>query len=214
MLRVELLRSGRHGRLQRTTNEEIEEGRHGQFEPSLLYADFTIYLRPKKAVGADSSWYDCVPVGKGKLATYMQTMCKEAGLSEKKTNHSLRATGASALFNAGVSEKLIRDVTGHRSNALQLYERPSQDQKQYVSSVLVQGQKSFADKEKENVPLPQQSSPTAGNVCGSLFSGFCSVNISPHNIIVTVGPSVASNSVSKAELDQLLDGIDIDQLLQ
>ncbi len=92
----------------------------------------------------------------------------------------------------------------------------SEDQKQYVSSVLVQGQKSFADKEKENVPLPQQCSPTAGNVCSSLFSDFsnCSVNISPHNIIVNVGRSVASNSVSKAELDQLLDGIDIDQLLQ
>ena len=51
-------------------------------------------------------------------------MCFEADIHEKKTNHSLRATGASALFNAGVPDKLIRDVTSHWSNALQLYERP------------------------------------------------------------------------------------------
>ena len=55
------------------------------------------------------------------------------------TNHSLRATGASALFSAGMPEKLIRDVTGHRSSALQLYERPTVEQKQAVSRVLVQG---------------------------------------------------------------------------
>ena len=43
------------------------------------------------------------------------------------------------MFNAGVSDKLIRDVTGHRSTALQLYERPTLQQKQAVSRVLVQG---------------------------------------------------------------------------
>ena len=74
-------------------------------------------------------------------------MCKEAGISEHKTNHSLRATGASAMFNAGVSDKLIRDVTGHRSTALQLYERPTLQQKQAVSRVLVQGTQNFTNKE-------------------------------------------------------------------
>ena len=42
----------------------------------------------------------------------MENMCKEACI-QKNTNHSLRATGASTVFNAGVSENLIRDVTGH-----------------------------------------------------------------------------------------------------
>ncbi len=125
-------------------------------------------------------WYECTPVGREKLKTYTATMCKEAGISEKKTNHSLRATGASALFNAGVPEKLIRDVTGHRSNALQLYERPTLQQKQSVSSVLVQGQKTFATAEKENastvtVPSQQQPSPTASNVFGSLFQALATV---------------------------------------
>ena len=55
----------------------------------------------------------------------------------KKTNHSLRATVASALFNAGAPEKLIREGTGHTSNALELYERLTLEQRQKVSSILV-----------------------------------------------------------------------------
>lgn len=51
------------------------------------------------------------------------------------------------MFNAGVSDKLIRDVTGHRSTALQLYERPTLQQKQAVSRVLVQGTQNFTNKE-------------------------------------------------------------------
>ena len=43
-------------------------------------------------------------------------MCVEADL--QKTNHSLCGTGATALFNTNIPEKMIRDVTGHKSNAL------------------------------------------------------------------------------------------------
>ena len=86
------------------------------------------YLRPHKKFTPDTPWYDCVPVGKEIMKKYMATLCAAAG-TENKTNHSLRATGASAMFNAGVPEKLIRDVTGHTSNALHLYKRPNLQQK-------------------------------------------------------------------------------------
>ena len=77
-------------------------------------------------------------------------MCREAGIAEKKTNHSLCVTGATALFSAGVPERLIQDITGHQSNALHLYERPSLAQKEAVSGIVVQGKNSFA-KEMQNV---------------------------------------------------------------
>ena len=66
----------------------------------------------------ESVWYDCIPVGRDTLKKFTEKMCLEAGISEKKTNHSLRATGASALYDASVPEELICDVTGHHSNAL------------------------------------------------------------------------------------------------
>ena len=39
-------------------------------------------------------------------------MCQVAGIEGHKTNHSLRATGASELFEAGVPEKIIKERTG------------------------------------------------------------------------------------------------------
>ena len=39
------------------------------------------------------------------------------------TNHSLRATAVSSLFQNDVDDKLIKGVTGHRSDALQGYKR-------------------------------------------------------------------------------------------
>ena len=45
----------------------------------------------------------------------VQKMCADAGISGKKTNHNLRATGASQRFQAYVPEKVIQERTGHRS---------------------------------------------------------------------------------------------------
>ena len=85
-------------------------------------------------------------------------MCQEAGIPPK-TNHSLQATGVTALFNANVLEKMIRDVTGHRSNLLQLYEHPTLQQKQAVSSVLVQGKPTMEAGKENHHPVPICHSP-------------------------------------------------------
>ena len=110
------------------------------------------YLRQvSKEVSKKDYWYECAPIGKEKLRKFVEAMCQEAGISEKKTNHSLHATDATALFSVGVPERLIRDVTGHQSNALHLYERPPLAQKEAVSGIHLQGNSSFAkDMEKED----------------------------------------------------------------
>ena len=43
-------------------------------------------------------------------------MCIGAGIQEKKTNHSLHATGATSMFAAQFPEKMTKDVTGHKSS--------------------------------------------------------------------------------------------------
>ena len=61
----------------------------------------------------------------------VKNMCKEVGILGNKTNHSLRAYSATALFHAGVPEKLIQDRTGHRSlKGLHKYEKISERQKE------------------------------------------------------------------------------------
>ena len=52
------------------------------------------------------------------------------------TNHSLRASAATRLFNEGVDEQLICEQTGHRSSAVRAYKRTSLDQKEKVSDIV------------------------------------------------------------------------------
>ena len=107
--------------------------------PLYAFQTDTFYFRPKAKTPSNlnQAWYDSVPVGKNKLSTVVKEMSIEAGLKEKKTNHSLRATGATALFSAGVPERIIQQNTGHRSlEALRQYERISVDQQQATSRIL------------------------------------------------------------------------------
>lgn len=141
-----------------------------KFTPRTIELDL-FYLRPKKAHAGDI-WHDNVTIGRDRLASFLRDMCREARITEKKTSHGLRATRASALFTAGVPEKLICDVTGHHLNALHLYERPSLQQQQEVSKVLVQGSSDEENaSESGNVPvraLPIK--PVSSNVFGSILS--------------------------------------------
>lgn len=64
-------------------------------------------------------------------------MRQDAGITERKTNHSLRTKGTTA-FCASIPENNC-DSTGHNSYALKLYECTSLADKKAVSQVLVQG---------------------------------------------------------------------------
>jgi integrase len=81
-------------------------------------------------------------VGRNKLASVTQEICKSACIGGNRSNHSLRATGATELNQAGVPEKIIQQRTGHRSlEALRKYEHISDIQHNAVSNILA------ADKE-------------------------------------------------------------------
>lgn len=97
------------------------------------------YLTPlsKKPSDTLKPWYSKTPVGRNRLNTMLKEMCREAEISGKFTNHSLRAYGASTMFQANVPEKLIQQRTGHRSlEALRQYERTSESQLVDVSNVM------------------------------------------------------------------------------
>ena len=116
--------------------------------PPAVFEKDIFYMRPKPATPCDatSPWYEGIPVGKESLRTMLPNMCERAEI-ECKTNHSLRATGATEMFAANVPEKLIQSRTGHRSTeAFRFYERPSHDQHQAVSNILTSSehQKSFS----------------------------------------------------------------------
>ena len=63
----------------------------------------------------DGPWYCVQPRGKNYLNNMVKSMFSEANIAGDFTNHSLRATGATELFQSETPEKVIQDITGHRS---------------------------------------------------------------------------------------------------
>ena len=94
----------------------------------------------------------------------MKRLCEQAGIKGYKTNHSLRVTAATRLFQSGMDEQLIMERTGHRStDGVRAYKRSSLQQQALVSRVLNGETRSFpkpkevtvqvlGNEEKENRP--------------------------------------------------------------
>ena len=96
----------------------------------------SFYLKPLKKP-TTHCWYSREPLGHNKLSQVVSEMCKEAGIVGYYTNHSLRATSATRLFNAGADEQLIMERTGHRSiDGVRSYKRTSENQQQEISDIL------------------------------------------------------------------------------
>ena len=81
-------------------------------------------------------WYNTVPVGINSIRKVVGSLLKDVGLDGYFTNHSLRRTCATRLFQAGEDVKLIKEVTGHISDAVTKYQETSDAQRMHVSSVI------------------------------------------------------------------------------
>lgn len=86
-------------------------------------------------------WYTNVAVGHNTLANTVKTLCKRGEIAGHFTNHSLRATAATRLFEAGIDEQLIMQRTGHSSNTgVRSYKRVGEKLRQITSDVLNKGE--------------------------------------------------------------------------
>uniref|UniRef100_A0A1X7TEB6 Tyr recombinase domain-containing protein n=1 Tax=Amphimedon queenslandica TaxID=400682 RepID=A0A1X7TEB6_AMPQE len=86
------------------------------------------YMQPMQRIDSDPTrpWYQITPIGVNTLKNMMAKMSELAGLSNRYTNHSLRATACTRMFNAGIPKKIIAEFSGHRSSkGLQKYEHTS-----------------------------------------------------------------------------------------
>ena len=94
------------------------------------------YLQPLKKPTGDCC-FSSTPIGHSTLAGTISRICKAAGITGYKTNHSLRATAATRLYQAGVDEQLIMEKTGHRSlEGVRSYKRTSSVQQENMSDIL------------------------------------------------------------------------------
>ena len=107
------------------------------------------YIRPLEKTPVDPSKACMVcelASGINTLNGVLSKICEMItdGNVPKYTNHSLRATAASCLFEKGVPEKIIAEQPGHRSLArLCAYERTTDDQYKAVCSVIYGSQRCY-----------------------------------------------------------------------
>ena len=86
----------------------------------------------------DSVWYENRPLGVNKLAVMMREISEEAQLSTIYTNHSVRATAITLWSDAGLENRHIMAISGHRNEqSLKSYNsHPSSTQLRQSSDIL------------------------------------------------------------------------------
>ena len=94
-----------------------------------------LYLRPKQKK-TPATWFCDQPFGKNKVANVVKEICKIAGIEGRFTNHSLRATSASRMYNSYVPEQVIKEVTGHRSDCVRVYKKTSDEIREEASRTI------------------------------------------------------------------------------
>ena len=93
------------------------------------------YLQSRKKYFG-KSWYLNRPAGVNRLRNAVKDMCTSAGLPGFYTNHSLRSTCATKLYQNDIDEQIIQEITGHRSLAVRAYKRTSDKQRKMASQCL------------------------------------------------------------------------------
>ena len=84
-----------------------------------------LFLRARgKWKYGDELWLVRSPIGHNVLQSRFKEMCRQAGLVGNFTNHSIRATAITRMYDSGLAEKKIMKRSGHRSSeGVRAYQR-------------------------------------------------------------------------------------------
>ena len=98
-----------------------------------------LFQKPmKNFVYDDPVWFTKEVLGKNTLGNIMKNISRKAGTKKTYTNHCVRATTVTDLYQAGVDTQQICAITKHcNESTLKHYmSAPSDEQKQHASTVL------------------------------------------------------------------------------
>ena len=126
-----------------------------------------------------AQWYTSQVVGLNTLRKTVGQMLKDSELDGYFTNHSLRRSNITRLFQAGVDKKLIREISGHRSDAIDKYAETSHTQREHISNILAGNN---CDENDSNNKVGEQcnveeESPKGDGIVNKVHSCNCSKKI-------------------------------------
>ena len=98
-------------------------------------AKHNFYLRSLGCT-TPAQWYSNSVVGIHAIRKTIGEILKFGKLDGYFTNHSLCRTSTTRLFNAGLDRKLIKEFTGHASDAVDAYQITSHTQREQISKII------------------------------------------------------------------------------
>ena len=123
------------------------------------------------------------PMGRHKLSEIVSELLSQIGVSGKISNHSLRASAVTHLYQQDVDEQLIMEHTGHCSNAVRLYKHTSNGQIRDVSNILYSNVK-------------ENDREFASNKCAHT-----ECNASDHKVSINLNPDIDNKKVPQIKDD-------------
>lgn len=94
------------------------------------------YRRPLHNIVENQPRFGKHPVGINSIRRFLPEAATRAELKGNFTGHSGKVTCATTLFQNNIDEQMIKDRTGHRSDAVRLYKRVHNSQVKKLSSIL------------------------------------------------------------------------------
>ncbi len=94
--------------------------------PSKLKSDALYKYAMVKNRCTAACWYVNKPIGINALSKTVGHLMTEAGISGRYTNHSLRVSAATRMFQSRIEEQIVKEKTGHRSEAVHAYKRTNE----------------------------------------------------------------------------------------
>ena len=144
---------------------------------SLIPIFFALYGSPPR--------FSSQLVGIHILEKIVPEFCKQAGFNGRFINHSGQVTCATQLFEENVDEQLIKLQTGHCSDAVNAYKRPTKSHALQVSNILqpplpkkaaklpeMEAFGGYHAENKENSVVPAQSNSQQSSVMHSSVTHF------------------------------------------
>lgn len=129
----------------------------------------------KLANATSNTWYKNEPLGKNTISKIMERISSKAGLSQRYTNHCVRASTVTSLYQRGVDTKTICTITKHKDErSLSHYiSGTTSEQKRETSRLLTEAFQS-GDQQATTIPTSIQ---TSANQFISMAQPYCTQHI-------------------------------------
>ena len=83
-----------------------------------------------------AQWYSTRVLGINAIKKTVGQLLKNIDGDQFYSNHSLRRSSTTRLFQAGVDRKLVKEFTGHALNAVDKYQITSDAQRESISKII------------------------------------------------------------------------------